>query len=146
MTGRPILSSKGNRHRDAKANLVNDANAMDNVICWHRRMGHLNVRELIKCCEDKSVRGIDLRRIDSEFEKFGAKKTVADMCVYVKGSGESFMIVTIFVDDMIASKDAKSTEKLKKHLGRRFDIIDREEIKYCLRMEFFVKEGEVSIR
>jgi len=87
--------------RDAKANLANDASAMDDVICWHRRIGHLNVRELLKCYEDKSVRGIDLKRIAFELEKCGTKKTVADMYVYVKGSGESFMIGTIFVDDCV---------------------------------------------
>jgi len=79
---------------------------MVDIIYWHRKMGHLNVRELIKCCKDKSVRGIDLKRIDFELKEFGAKKTVADMCVYMKRSGESFMIVAIFIDDMIASKNA----------------------------------------
>jgi len=77
---------------------------------------------------------------------FGAKKTAADMCVYVKGSGENLSIIAVYVDDiLIASKNAESIKSLKEHLRKQFDITDRGEAKYCLGMEFSVKQGEVSI-
>jgi len=46
---------KNSGDRDPKANLANDADPMENVMRWHRRMGHLNIRDLIKCHEDKSA-------------------------------------------------------------------------------------------
>jgi len=59
--------------RDPTVNLANNADPMENVMRWHRRMGHLNIRDLIKCHEDKSVCGTDLKKVNREF--------VCEICV-----------------------------------------------------------------
>jgi len=45
----------------SNANLAEDKIVIDDFKVWHRRMGHLNARDLIECCKDGKVRGINLK-------------------------------------------------------------------------------------
>jgi len=44
-----------------EANLAGNIKSADSVEMWHRKMGHLNVHDLVKCHRDNSVRGMNLK-------------------------------------------------------------------------------------
>ena len=51
----------------------------------------------------------------------GFKHTTADPCVYVKWFGENFILLLLYVDDMlILGKDMSIISKLKKELSNSF--------------------------
>ena len=76
-------------------------------------------------------------RIDKEVIKFGAKKSNADPCVYVKGEGKSLVMIVIYVDDIIvASQSEYEMVELGRYLLNIFEIKDFGTVAYCLGMEF----------
>ncbi|CAA0814313.1 Uncharacterized mitochondrial protein AtMg00810 [Striga hermonthica] len=68
--------------------------------------------------------------------EIGYSRCNADHCCYVKRFGNSFIILLLYVDDMlIAGSDVKEIERLKDQLSRRFDMKDLGEAKQILGMK-----------
>jgi len=44
-----------------EVNFARNIKSVDSVEMWHRKMGHLNVHDLVKCHKDKSVCGMNLK-------------------------------------------------------------------------------------
>jgi len=62
-------------------------------------------------------------RIDDELLKFGARRSSADTCVYVKGDNEDLLIIAVYVDDvLVASRNMKQIASLEEHLRNNFEI------------------------
>jgi len=86
-------------------------------------------------------------RIDKEVREFGARKSTADSCVYIKGNGDDLMIIALYVDDiLVASKSEKQISNFGRFLASKFELTCLGKIKHCLGMEFLSKNGEISIK
>jgi len=85
-------------------------------------------------------------RIDQVLREFGAKKSSADSCVYIKGSGNDSIIIALYVDDiLVASKDEKQISNFGRFLANKFEITHLGKVKHCLGMEFSSKDGEIIV-
>ena len=76
---------------------------------------------------------------NSKFDGFlknkGYEASEADPCIYTKKEGDSFVILSVYVDDVIlASNDPDLLKREKIHLAEHFDMVDQGEINYILGM------------
>lgn len=79
---------------------------------------------------------------------YGMRRFYSDPCVYERGTGESKIILAVYVDDiLIFTKDQSEREKLKKYLKRNFDMKDLEEVRNFLGTEIKhnKEKGEIII-
>lgn len=86
--------------------------------------------------------------IDGVLIVVGFKPTQSDPCVYTHGSGDTLVLLTLYVDDiLISGKDPTLVDKLKKELKDRFEMTDMGEVKLILGMEVQrnYEEGTLSI-
>lgn len=66
----------------------------------------------------------------------GYKRTASDHCVYIKWFGEDFIILLLYVDDMlILGKDMSKIDRLKKELSESFAMKDMGPAKQILGMQ-----------
>lgn len=62
--------------------------------------------------------------------------TQSDLCVYIHGSGDTPVIFTLYVDDiLINGNDPALVDKLKTELKNRFEMKDMGKVKLILGME-----------
>lgn len=86
--------------------------------------------------------------IDGVLVVVGFRPTQSDPCVYVHGSGDTLVLLTLYVDDiLISGKDPALISKLKKELKDRFEMTDMGEVKLILGMEVQrnYEEGTLTI-
>jgi hypothetical protein len=74
------------------------------------------------------------------FDKYvvgqGFIRSEADHCVYFKQEGNNFIILVLYVDDIILISDCKKLVKeTKSQLSCEFDMKDLGELHYCLGIE-----------
>ena len=78
----------------------------------------------------------------------GFRPTQSDPCVYMHGSGVTFVILTLCVDDiLITGKDPTLVEQQKKELKERFEMTDMGEVGRILGMKItrYYDEGTLAI-
>ena len=74
--------------------------------------------------------------LDEALVVFEWRRTQSDPCVYVYGSGDTLVILTVYVDDiLITGKDQDLVKKKKKELTDRFEMTDMGEVKRILGIE-----------
>jgi hypothetical protein len=72
-------------------------------------------------------------RLHEHMIKHGFKRTDADHCVYIRSEGKEYVVIVIYVDDLIVmAKTKTSIDEICKQLKNDFDIKELGEIKYCL--------------
>ncbi len=74
--------------------------------------------------------------MDDYLKKAGYRQGTADSCIYVKRVGDSFVIVALYVDDLLLAAnntDLLNAEKLA--LSNRFEMKDVGEAQYCLGLQ-----------
>lgn len=65
--------------------------------------------------------------------ELGFKKSGFELCVFIKTSECSLIVIALYVDDfLIFSNDPTERNKLKKKLSNKFKIKDLGEVNYCL--------------
>ncbi|GKC21437.1 putative RNA-directed DNA polymerase [Tanacetum coccineum] len=70
--------------------------------------------------------------------KFQFKKNVVDQCIYLKLSGSKFVILVLYVDDIIlASNDLNMLYETKRFLSENFKMKDLEEASYVIGIEIY---------
>ncbi|MCO5580614.1 hypothetical protein L7F22_034484 [Adiantum nelumboides] len=68
----------------------------------------------------------------------------ADHLLYVQKTNATFVIITIYVDDLIFGNDAlKDVEHVKALLCKQFDMKDLGELRYFLGIEMIRNEGGI---
>ena len=78
------------------------------------------------------------KKFDSFMIENGYKRTALDHCVYIKQFGEDFIIILLYVDDMlILGKDISTIDRLKKELSESFAMKDMGPAKQILGMQIF---------
>uniref|UniRef100_A0AAV1UD78 Reverse transcriptase Ty1/copia-type domain-containing protein n=1 Tax=Peronospora matthiolae TaxID=2874970 RepID=A0AAV1UD78_9STRA len=79
---------------------------------------------------------------DQEF-----KSSAADPCVFVRVTREEYIIIVIYVDDlMISCKTKEHIASIKNSLMEDFSIKDLGDLKYCLRIEIHRKREDGTIK
>nr|MCH9869688.1 hypothetical protein [Serratia marcescens] len=88
-------------------------------------------KEKLVCKLKKSLYGLKqaprqwYKKFDSFMIQNGYTRTDADPCVYIRREGESFIILLLYVDDMIIiGQDMSKIVGLKKELGKAFSMKD----------------------
>lgn len=100
-------------------------------------------KENLVCKLKKSLYGLKqaprqwYKKFDGFMMSHKYKRTNADHCVYVKRFADGdFIILLLYVDDMLlVGKDVEKIKKLKKDLGKSFDMKDLGPAKKILGME-----------
>ena len=71
--------------------------------------------------------------IDEYLRSAGYKPSTADTCIYIKQEGERYVLLAIYVDDiLIASNNTSMLQKEKVQLSEKFDVVDQGEAHYIL--------------
>lgn len=86
--------------------------------------------------------------IDGVLLVVGFHPTQSDPCVYTHGSGNTLVLLTLYVDDiLISGKDPALVDRLKTELKNRFEMTDMGEVKLILGMEVQrnYEEGTLAI-
>ncbi|RVW98913.1 Retrovirus-related Pol polyprotein from transposon TNT 1-94 [Vitis vinifera] len=65
------------------------------------------------------------RKFDQVITSFGFKENTVDQCIYLKFSGNKFIILVLYVDDiLLASSDVGLLHETKRFLSSKFDMKD----------------------
>lgn len=76
-------------------------------------------------------------KLDEELLRFGLQPLKTEKCIYIMETEDTYMIVVIYVDDLIIGTSNKDTYlKLKKDLAQKFKMKDLGKLHYCLGIEF----------
>ena len=68
--------------------------------------------------------------------KFGFKNNVVDQCIYLKVSGSKYIILVLYMDDiLLASSDMNLMHETKRFHQKNFDMKDLGEASYVLGIE-----------
>jgi hypothetical protein len=71
-------------------------------------------------------------------KKFGFKENPIDNCIYIKIKGAKFVILVLYVDDiLLASNGKKMLHETKRFLSSHFDMKDLGEASYVLGIEIY---------
>lgn len=77
----------------------------------------------------------------------GFKKCPYEHAVYTKREGNEFLIVGVYVDDLlITGSKIENVQKLKDWMRKEFDMSDLEKLSYYLGIEVRQKEGSIELR
>lgn len=80
-------------------------------------------------------------------EELGFSSRAYDLCLYIKGSGSSFVMLKLYGDDLLlAAKDLKNLLFIKNRLCLRFDMEDCGEAKTCLGFEIGRNRGRRMLK
>jgi hypothetical protein len=85
-------------------------------------------------------------KLDSELISLGFEKCSVEHVVYRKGAGDSFLVVGVYVDDLIiCGPSVVKIEEFKRQMMHTFNMSDLGLLSYYLGMEVTQKEGEILI-
>jgi len=67
---------------------------------------------------------------------YGFCQSKRDPCIYIKGKGQSQILLGVYVDDLISTgKDVNEVQAFRDSFKRRFKCSEGEELKWCLGLE-----------
>ncbi|KAL6335699.1 hypothetical protein AAG906_032893 [Vitis piasezkii] len=73
------------------------------------------------------------RKFDQVITSFGFKENTVDQCIYLKFSGSKFIILVLYVDDiLLASSDVGLLHETKRFLSSKFDMKDLSNASFVL--------------
>ncbi|MFO0359371.1 MAG: reverse transcriptase domain-containing protein, partial [Flavobacteriales bacterium] len=87
--------------------------------------------------------------LDAYLLQIGFTCSTADPCIYIRRNGVEFIILSVYVDDLlICSTSTTLVDELKAQLSRRFNMKDLGEAHYCLGLEILRDRdaGTLTIR
>ena len=69
---------------------------------------------------------------------FGFKENIVDQCIYLKFSGSKFIILVLYVDDiLLASSDVELLHETKQFLSSKFDMKDLGNASFVLSIQIY---------
>ncbi|WJZ82589.1 hypothetical protein VitviT2T_002334 [Vitis vinifera] len=87
--------------------------------------------EHLVCKLKKSIYGLKQAsrqwyiKFNNTITSFGFKENIVDQCIYLKVSGSKFIILILYVDDiLLASSDLGLLRETKEYLSKNFHIVD----------------------
>jgi Reverse transcriptase (RNA-dependent DNA polymerase) len=77
-------------------------------------------------------------KFDQVIAEFEFKKNTIDQCIYLKVSGSKFIILVLYIDDiLLASSDLDMLFETKYFLSKKFDMKDLSETSYVICIEIY---------
>ena len=74
--------------------------------------------------------------IDKDLRKMGFTSTASDSCVYTKGSGDTYIMVTLFVDDLLITGPSNANmAEVQRELVEKFAMTDLGDVSQILGIE-----------
>jgi hypothetical protein len=99
-------------------------------------------KEWMGCKLKKSIYGLKQAyrqwylKFDEVIKKLGLIENILDNCIYIKIKGSSFIILVLYVDDiLLASSDKSLLHETKGFLSLNFDMKDLRDASYVLGIE-----------
>jgi len=75
-------------------------------------------------------------KFDQVITEFGFKENIIDQCIYLKVSGSKFIIIVLYVDDiLLASSDLNMLFEIKRFSSKKFNMKDLGEASYVIGIE-----------
>lgn len=85
-------------------------------------------------------------RLDQELKFLGFNRSVEEHAVYRRGTGNSLILVGVYVDDLIiCGPDSKNIVEFKQQMKKSFDMSDLGLLTYYLGLEVKQKPGEITV-
>jgi hypothetical protein len=99
-------------------------------------------KELMGCKPKKSIYGLKQAsrqwylKVDGVIKKLGFVENIVDNGIYIKIKGSPFIILVLYVDDiMLACSDKNLLHETKRFLSSNFDMKDLGDASYVLGIE-----------
>ncbi|RVW13644.1 Retrovirus-related Pol polyprotein from transposon TNT 1-94 [Vitis vinifera] len=78
------------------------------------------------------------KKFDHVITSFGFKENTVDQCIYLKFSGSKFIILVLYVDDiLLASSDVELLHETKRFLSSKFDMKDLGDASFVLGIQIY---------
>ena len=78
------------------------------------------------------------RKFDQVITSFGFKENTVDQCIYLKFSGSKFIILVLYVDDILfASSDVGLLHETKQFMSSKFDMKDLGDASFVLGIQIY---------
>nr|GMD45756.1 Retrovirus-related Pol polyprotein from transposon TNT 1-94 [Ipomoea batatas] len=85
-------------------------------------------------------------KLTVELTQLGFKQNAADPSLFIKGAGDTFIALLVYVDDVVlASPDKTQIQMIKEHLHSVFQIKDLGPLKYFLGLEIARSKRGISV-
>ena len=101
-------------------------------------------KENLVCKLKKSIYGLKQAsrqwyiKFNNTITSYGFVENTVDRCIYMKVSGSKFIILVLYVDDiLLAANDKGLLHDVKKFLSENFEMKDMNEASYVIRIEIF---------
>ena len=93
------------RNNDQCVNHASDAfdgskNKTANIVKWHARMGHMNIKDLVECSKKGNVEGLNLEKITQEFNCDICALNKLTRAPFPKRSEHSSSVLDIVISDL----------------------------------------------
>ncbi|RVW97553.1 Retrovirus-related Pol polyprotein from transposon TNT 1-94 [Vitis vinifera] len=115
---------------DVKTAFLND-NIDETIYMVQPENFESNDSKQLVCRLKRSIYGLKqasrqwYRKFDQVITSFGFKENTVDQCIYLKFSGSKFIILVLYVDDiLLASSDVGLLHETKRFLSSKFDMKD----------------------
>ncbi|WVZ16815.1 hypothetical protein V8G54_009797 [Vigna mungo] len=100
--------------------------------------------ENLVCKLEKSIYGLKQAsrqwylKFNDTITSYGFVENTVDQCIYIKVSGSKFVILVLYVDDiLLATNDIGMLHDVKKFLSSNFEMKDMNEASYVIGIEIF---------
>jgi hypothetical protein len=104
----------------------------------------IEVKKHMGCRLKKSIYGLKQTsrqwylKFDEVFKKFGSVENEVNNCVYIKIKGIMFIILVLYVDDiLLTSSDKNLLYETNGFLSSNFDMKDLGDVSYVLNIEIY---------
>jgi hypothetical protein len=104
----------------------------------------LKGKEHMVCKLNKSIYGLKQAsrqwylKFNDTITSFGSKENTVDRCIYLKVSGNKFLFLILYVDDiLLSSSDLGLLHETKEFLSKNFEMKDMGEATYVIRIKIF---------
>lgn len=101
-------------------------------------------KENLVCKLRKSIYGLKQAsrqwyiKFNDTITSYGFVEIIVDRCIYIKISGSKFVILVLYVDDiLLAANDMGMLHDVKKYLSKNFEMKDMGEASYVIGIEIF---------
>nr|GME03892.1 retrovirus-related Pol polyprotein from transposon TNT 1-94 [Ipomoea batatas] len=85
-------------------------------------------------------------RLTTELSSMGLKQAICDNSLFTRGSGNSFIALLVYVDDIVlASSDRNQIQQIKEHLHLVFQIKDLGNLNFFLGLEVDRNQTDISV-
>ena len=90
-------------------------------------------------------------KFNNTITSYGFIENTIDRCIYIKVSGSKFIILVLYVDDiLLAANDVGLLHDIKKFLSKNFEMKDMGEAFFVIcktreKIQFFLKNGKTVI-